>query len=699
MSAKSIITLTQRAWSVIGIPIMLALQNVVIFREHYFADVGFPWDFPLAYYAIVAHWTSAVSKGIFPEWIPFQQMGYPFALQLQSGLYYPPLWIFPIFKIPYTLNAAVVVQCIHVWAGAFGMFFLLRDKLVSDELAFVGAFLFQFFGGFYSNAEHVDIIRAFALAPWLLYLFTFSSSNTFILPRRILFIPLGLYLLATGAYPGNLLSTAFILAVYVIFQMLAGYLRTRNFHWIIRISIVTLILTVLGIALSAIQIGPALLYRDQFIRLDIVDALPQNVRYFIELAHLPGLFLSNKTLPGEISMTSTYVTLPALILASFVTFDRVKQHWIAMTIGGVAMLMATGPQSPFWILITNLAPWLKASRHPSSDYRVFIAIPIILLAILGLQSIIHKELSGRAIIARIGFVAIWFFTSIFTIYHQVNTSIIWALAIATATLILLLVSWAVQPKRIYLVLASLILIAALDAWRVLPDIPTWQEPAISFYYPKQGWMSREDSQLNVSSIFDSLPSSRPAREVPANDFAWHGYLDGHYLTKDSLSTLKTPHIINTNPLYFEWMLLPWKPIFLDVQVAQNENGHVDLPDEELSTKLNSLDSTQQRVLQTKYGINDVTYSVSLRESYLMIENEAYFPGWSGEIVLPDQKIPIQAIPVNGVLRGWLLPAGEYILETHFQLPVTPVFRIISLGALAIWLAILFLLGRKDKIMF
>ncbi len=35
----------------------------------------------------------------------------------------------------------------------------------------LGAFVFQFFGGFYSNAEHVDIIRAFALTPWLLYSF------------------------------------------------------------------------------------------------------------------------------------------------------------------------------------------------------------------------------------------------------------------------------------------------------------------------------------------------------------------------------------------------------------------------------------------------------------------------------------------------------------------------------------------------
>ena len=109
-----------------------------------------------------------MSRGSLAEWMPFQSMGYPFRLHLQSGLWYPPLWVFPLLKIPYTLSAAVTLQALHVLLGALGMYALLHTTLRTRREALLGAFVFQLFGGFYSNAEHVDIVRAFAFTPWWL---------------------------------------------------------------------------------------------------------------------------------------------------------------------------------------------------------------------------------------------------------------------------------------------------------------------------------------------------------------------------------------------------------------------------------------------------------------------------------------------------------------------------------------------------
>ena len=164
-----------RHWPIL---LPLVIQNLIIYRGHYFGNVGFPWDFSMSYYAMVAFWTAAVGQGVFPQWIPFQQMGYPFALQLQSGMNYLPLWIFPATTIPYTLRAATVFQCVHVLAGSIGMFMLARQVQTSRKLALVAAFAFQFFGGFYSNAEHVDIVRAYATSPWLLYAFSLEVTST-----------------------------------------------------------------------------------------------------------------------------------------------------------------------------------------------------------------------------------------------------------------------------------------------------------------------------------------------------------------------------------------------------------------------------------------------------------------------------------------------------------------------------------------
>ncbi len=161
----------------------------MVFWRHYFAGYGFPWDFVGSYYAAAAYWTEAVRHGGVPMWMPFQSMGYPFLLNLQTGLHYPPMWIFPLLGIPYTLPAAVVLQCLHVFAGALGMYVFARALLRSRREAFLAAFVFQLFGGFYSNAEHVDIVRSFAMLPWLFWAAAPPAPDEARLPRRILAVP------------------------------------------------------------------------------------------------------------------------------------------------------------------------------------------------------------------------------------------------------------------------------------------------------------------------------------------------------------------------------------------------------------------------------------------------------------------------------------------------------------------------------
>src|SRR6188472_3447739 len=204
--------------------VFLFLQNIAIFWQHYFNNVGFPWDFVMTYYALPSFLTTAISMGIFPEWIPYQSMGYPLAIHGQSGLYYPIFWIFALLHIPFTLNAAVILEALHVLFGSIGMFLLLNSIFKSSRYAFIGAVAFQFFGGFYSNAEHADVIRAFAMAPWLFYVFKFNTEDPKI-TRQLLFIPILIYFVASGAYPGIFISTFFIMPIFVSLQLIDSYLK------------------------------------------------------------------------------------------------------------------------------------------------------------------------------------------------------------------------------------------------------------------------------------------------------------------------------------------------------------------------------------------------------------------------------------------------------------------------------------------
>jgi hypothetical protein len=242
---------------------LLLLQNVAIFWQHYFNNFGFPMDFK-AYYAHTVFWITSISNGIFPQWIPYQSMGYPLAINAQSDLYYPVFWIFALLHIPYTLHAAVIVQVIHVLFGSIGMFLLLNLIFRSPRYAFVGAVAFQFFGGFYSNAEHSDIIRAFALTPWLFYVFKLNMDDPKV-TRRLFFIPIIVYLLATGAYPGNFISCLFIISVFVSLQIFHGYLKLKRRA--LKVGVVMAGLALLGISIALVHLGPIWQERNELSRL------------------------------------------------------------------------------------------------------------------------------------------------------------------------------------------------------------------------------------------------------------------------------------------------------------------------------------------------------------------------------------------------------------------------------------------------
>src|SRR4051812_2457870 len=78
--------------------ILLALTalNVVLFWRHYAGMTSFPYDFPSVYYAATAYWIASIQAGEWPHWMPYQSMGYPFVANTQTGLFYPPLWLFAL---------------------------------------------------------------------------------------------------------------------------------------------------------------------------------------------------------------------------------------------------------------------------------------------------------------------------------------------------------------------------------------------------------------------------------------------------------------------------------------------------------------------------------------------------------------------------------------------------------------------------
>jgi len=710
--------------------VFLFIQNIAIFWEHYFTNVGFPWDFTGDYYTWPAFWTTSISMGIFPHWNPFQSMGYPLAINAQSGLYYPIFWIFPLLHIPYTFHAAVIVQVLHILFGSFGMFLLLKLLFKSPRYALIGAVAFQFFGGFYSNAEHADIIRAFAIAPWLFYVFKLNIDQPKI-TRRILFIPIVIYFLATGGYPGIFISSVFIIIVFLSLQIVNIFKRTLKIRSLgYGGAMIGLIL--LGISISAIHLGPIWQDRNELNKFTNSTLELQNKvvvpRADIWIEQVPGLFMSNSLIPGENSMSSIFVALPMLIFASFIPISELKKYWIFVATLILSALMIGGPHSPFWQAITSIVPALKLSRFLSSDYKVFIAIPLIILGIAALRSIIESRLTWRHFVVRGVFVVAWFSIGVYLMYSDVhlvqaqtaafiassnliNTQVITAALVLFATIIILL-HYLRKNKSFHISRLGLLIIVLLISYDglivVTPMIfcsgscvQTWKYRTADRDYNIFNVPLEKNGKLITYSIFENIPSERPPRD-PGVYYSFKGQLEGKYMMIDgATSTITNPRVIvESNAAYTRYMLLKWTPLLLQPNLTTSSDPTritlTSFPSLMQDSHIRSLanQGLQNQVVQIRYGINDISYKVTLKEPKLMVENEIYFPGWQADLIFSHKEIKIPASVVNDVFRAWLLPAGDYIMIAHFSFPNLIVYQSISIISFGIWIFIIVRYWRR-----
>src|SRR6266487_6374532 len=378
--------------SIIG----LGILNLIIFRSHYFGKDCFPWDFWKTYYAIIPFWTTAVSQHVLPEWVPFSGMGFPFFINLQSSFFYPPLWLFVVPGIHYTLHAAVIMQCLHVLWGAWGAFLLLRVLTDDWRSALFGALAYQFFGGFYCNAEHMDIVRAYAWLPWLFWAATVKGT----LQIRNLLLPVIVYCVTTASYPGNVVSHSFLVGVYLLYQFYQPSARSDR-----RSVLIIVGLLALGFILSLVALGPAFLLRDQLTRASA--KLPTASLAFQDWLSLiaPWTF-GTMLIPGYLgdpSMISVFVGLPTIMLIILIqrtTAKRFTVWWVLLILAGV---LAFGKLSILYRGSLTILPILGFSRMASSDYRGVVGLALIVLASASLSEFLGASREAQRELIRTRF--------------------------------------------------------------------------------------------------------------------------------------------------------------------------------------------------------------------------------------------------------------------------------------------------------
>jgi len=652
---------------------LLAAQNAWMFARHYTGEVLFPWDFARTYHAVPFFWTTAVGAGIFPTWVPFQGVGYPLAMNLQSGLFYPPLWIFPALGLTYSLHAAVVFQCLHVLLGAAGMSVLARQRGLAWRYAALAGAAFQVFGGFFSNAQHPDIVRGYAWTPWLLAALTLGPGERGLGPLRARLLPLVVLALLTGAYPGQGPAALLCGGLYLATQLVDCAPRPRFLRANLRPALVRAAWLELGVGLALVHLLPAWLMRDELLRASEAGDLERTGlgpwHAFTAIFPYDAPFLE-----GDLSMRSLFVSVPVLV-GLFLLRARDLRAELA---SAVVLLVAAAliQAGAFHRLAIALLPPLGLSRFPAADYRALVAVPAILLGVRGLRSALEGGLGSRSMLPRALLLGAFLWVGFARFGAKgLTPEQARALALVLAVSVLVLALGRLRGLGARYGALVLFLVVLADGRRLHQAVRRPWSPEV----PGREVRQLGDFEAMRTELEAELSRAREQRPARGDQETFDGYRRGAYVFHDYAASdhlAVVARLMQRRPLA-RHLKRGSTPLLLAEETA------LDPVQEALE---HPLEPALGEVACASFAPTALRYALRASVPALLVENEPAFPGWTARRA--DTGALLEPVPEAWPLRAWRVPAGEYAVTLSFRMPGLRLAATASLVAALLWLGLL-----------
>lgn len=662
------------------VAVLLALQTLT-FRHYYNGD-GLPeWDFMSHYNADAHAWWHDGSFFQPVQWVPYLWGGYPGTLDLQNGSWYLPIGISSALT-GYDLHAAAILSALHVAAGALGLYLLARSWRLRPSAALVGLVVWHFAAGFYANASHLDIARAYMWVPWV---FLCASPHW---PWRRWWAPLIATLVfwqaTMGIYPGILIAGVYSVAIWVFVHQLGLKARWREY----------LIPLTGSLALAGLLSMPRFLTA-YFVR-GLAD--PSTSTSDIWSWTLAGTFLypyGDARIPNDITMRSFF--LPAVVLAALAFVPWRKRVSRAMLGVGVAAVALGLPVSPLQDWAERL-PGLGVSRLRMSDFKVFLLFSMAMLAVLAIDAVVTARrrapwgVNAGFAITKGPALGKWrgAYLLVVTIaaaligfagpFDRVGWIAQWGLLVISSAL-LIIAGTTLSSGQLRAVTASLVFLAGLSGVVWAFSTPaTW---LVSRSTTENAYYGASVSDL-IASRTDLSGTRRPARvdsiSTPADykDLWWHhdsvaSFYDGRlglsgYVNLKGSRTFNAISQALSNPESNADARSFWLAPGL---IIETHDGQI--PNAEMSQRCAAGGecgvSTAESIRYTEPS--HLVYRVGLDSPTEMSFNEAFYPGWRIVACHVADAAVCSAVDAREGTGGQIvvdLPAGEWFITLDYHLP-------------------------------
>lgn len=660
----------------------LVAMTLLVFQRQLFGHWTFQWDFLGSFSTAPAFVAATIGHGHPLWWSPFVASGFPVDVNPQAEIFFPIWWVFGALGAPLNLTAVTIVQVAHVLFGAAGVLALCRARRLAWPWATAAAVAYLFFGGFYGQSEHADIFRGFAYLPWLLWTLTPPAEGR--RWTRLAALPPLAWLIASGAYPGELVSFSIVGVVYL---GVALRLSPRNV-WRRQRAALALAAAACA-AVSAAVLLPYLIavHYNELDRIYQPTFAIRAADSFRPIDFL-GLWLNPFAWHPDGSIFAWALPLPLVIGLACSTLTTVRRHIPLVAAGVLAVLLSTTPQiGPIGRAMVSIGV-LFPSRYPNSDYKAMIAVAVVVLAAEAWAHIAAARTIRRwpVILVCCGFAV---GTILAPSTYSPATRTVWlALVVIAATAALIIA----RPRRAWLV-AALIALVAIDGVREVRDIRLKGGISSWLATPSSAAMFRanEADLAELPTELRFAPPSRPARIppwAPVSEFprgstpdaaGWvaHGYHELDYTGPQTTALVDA----EKSPIWMRLLQEPWHGFVFPCPNSGCPTSAVQLPPPRTWRPSPSVHTLS-------YGAGKIVYAVHLTRPAVMVENELAIRGWRSNT--PRARIIDGGIP----LRVWSLGPGTYTFAASYH-ESGRTLQLSAVGAALFgWFGSLFLLFRR-----
>ena len=673
----------------------------IVFKGYWLGTVAPPWDFFGDYYTQAFSWWDLGTFFHPTSYLPYLVSGFPAHLGLQISSYYLPVGLVAELS-EYTIFNAARLQALTITFGIVGVYIFARRWNISIGSSLIASIGYLFSAGFFSNASHIDIVRAWSFFPWLLIaLSPLEKIKWWLIPLTSLLW----FQFFVGTYPGNLTSFPYLITLWVIILIKFHKNQIRKMFFWYSITIIP------GLLLSSVKWLPFLLTGNGP---QIQNQVVVNSGIFSTIIFPYGGTgqSGDLVLPNDLTQRTFYIIPIILILSAFAKKNSITTYLGLVFVLGSILLGIDFPFAPHWQ--ENL-PLLDISRFRTIDFKPGISMGLSLLAANGLDNIINrkemflhfpkirKELAQYLIVISIFVSAVIFGLQVGYSQKDLKTTFTWL--IITSVLILITHLSVIHGYNFFTFSILIIGVSFLGiSWANSFKDP-WQVPRI----PTENLYFGDNTDKIIANAAPIEVEGRPERVGPVLPIPYPGemviqfwnsnelrrnYSTGGYVTIKGEANFQKYVEYALDVEKYKVIEFLQKPS--SVIVAVNLQDNVD----------NCVYNNGCKVLPNDFKFNSYKPGYfeigldSLEEKAIIIINEVGWKGWkalscSDKGLCNPLKVGAQA---DNLLLNIEAPAGTSLIKIAYETPgINLAWQIFWISTIFIILVTLFIAFGNRKI--